>query len=73
VRATGRAVAMTFLAVLLAPLTLGALADATTLTAALAVVPVALALATAALTLVHRARTRASGAAGTAVSQSSAP
>ena len=35
------------LAVLLAPLTIGALADATSLTAALAVVPVMLALAAA--------------------------
>ena len=45
--ASGRAVAMTSLAVLLAPLTVGALADATSLTAALGVVPVILALAAA--------------------------
>ena len=57
--ASGRAVAMTSLAVLLAPLTVGALADATSLTAALGVVPVILALAAAALTLVRRAQTEA--------------
>jgi MFS family permease len=54
--ASGRAVVMTSFAVLLAPLTVGALADATSLTAALGVVPVALALAAVALTLVGRAR-----------------
>jgi hypothetical protein len=53
--ASGRAVAMTSFAVLLAPLTVGTLADATSLTAALAVVPVMLVLAAAALTLVRRA------------------
>jgi MFS family permease len=52
--ASGRAVFMTSFAVLLAPLTVGALADATSLTTALAVVPVALALAAACLTLVTR-------------------
>jgi hypothetical protein len=52
---------MTSFAVLLAPLTVGALADATSLTAALGVVPVILALAAAALTLVRRAQTQASG------------
>ena len=57
VLASGRAVAMTSLAVLLAPLTVGTLADATSLTAALGVVPVALALAAAGLILVRRART----------------
>ena len=57
--ASGRAVAMTSFAVLLAPLTVGALADATSLTAALGVVPVILALAAAALTLVRRAQTAA--------------
>jgi MFS family permease len=72
VRASGGAVAMTFLAVLLAPLTVGILADATSLTAALAVVPVVLALATAGLTLVRRARTRASCGARTAASPSPA-
>jgi fucose permease len=56
--ASGRAVAMTSFSVLLAPLTVGTLADATSLRAALAVVPVVLALAAAALTLVRRARTR---------------
>ena len=55
--ASGRAVAMTSFAVLLAPLTVGTLADATSLTAALAVVPVVLALAAAALTFVRRAGT----------------
>jgi MFS family permease len=57
VLASGRAVAMTSFAVLLAPLTVGTLADATSLTAALGVVPVALALAAAGLILVRRART----------------
>ena len=58
--ASGRAVATTSVAVLLAPLAVGALADATSLTAALGIVPVILALAAAALTLVRRAQTRAS-------------
>jgi predicted MFS family arabinose efflux permease len=56
--ASGRAVVVTSFAVLLAPLTVGALADATSLTAALAVVPVVVAVAAGALTLVQRARTR---------------
>ncbi|MDA0165899.1 MFS transporter [Solirubrobacter ginsenosidimutans] len=56
--ASGRAVFMTSFAVLLAPLTVGALADATSLTAALAVVPVALACAATGLTLVTRAQAR---------------
>ena len=43
--ASARAVGMVSLAVLLAPLTVGALADATSLTAALGVVPVTLVLA----------------------------
>jgi MFS family permease len=55
--ASGRAVAMSAFAVMLAPLTVGALADATSLKAALGVVPVVLALAAAGLTLVRRART----------------
>jgi MFS family permease len=54
--ASGRAVFMTSFAVLLAPLAVGALADATSLSAALAIVPVALALAATCLTLVTRAR-----------------
>jgi fucose permease len=54
VHASGRAVLMTSFAVLLAPLTVGTLADATSLTAAFAVVPVALALAAAGLTVVRR-------------------
>jgi hypothetical protein len=41
-----------------APLTIGPLADATSLTAALGVVPVLLALAAAGLTLLSRARVR---------------
>jgi fucose permease len=61
VLASGRAVVVTSFAVLLAPLTVGTLADATSLTAALGVVPVVLALAAAALTLVRRAQTRANG------------
>jgi MFS family permease len=52
--ASSRAVFMTSFAVLVAPLTVGALADATSLSAALAVVPVALALAATCLTLVTR-------------------
>jgi fucose permease len=59
VLASGRAVLTTSFAVLLAPLTVGTLADATSLTAAFAVVPVALAFAALGLTLVHRARTAA--------------
>jgi MFS family permease len=59
--ASGRAVAVTSFAVLLAPLTVGTLADATSLTAALGVVPVVLVLAAVALVLVRRGRTRAPG------------
>jgi MFS family permease len=70
VLASGRAVAMTSFAVLLAPLTVGTLADATSLKAALGVVPVMVVLAAAGLTLVRRARTPASGAPGIAVSPS---
>jgi fucose permease len=58
-QASGKAVFMTSFAVLLAPLTVGALAAATSLSAALAVVPVALACAATGLTLVTRAQTRA--------------
>jgi hypothetical protein len=61
---------MTSFAVLLAPLTVGTLADATSLTAALGVVPVVLALAAAGLTFVGRARTRASGVPRPAVAPS---
>jgi hypothetical protein len=46
---------MTSVAVLAAPLTVGTLADATSLKAALAVVPVVLALAAAGLAVVRRA------------------
>jgi MFS family permease len=70
VLASGRAVAMTSLAVLLAPLTVGTLADATSLKAALGVVPVMVVLAAAGLTLVRRARTPASPAPETAVTRS---
>ena len=48
---------LTAIAVLLAPLTVGTLADATSLTAAFGLVPVALALAAAGLLLVRRAQT----------------
>jgi fucose permease len=54
--ASGRAVLVTSAAVLLAPLTVGALADATSITAALAVVPIALACAAVGLAAVTRAR-----------------
>jgi fucose permease len=66
VLASGRAVAMSSFAVVLAPLTVGALADATSLKAALGVVPVMLLLAAAGLTLVRRAQTPASGVPETA-------
>jgi len=55
--ASGRAVMMSSFAVVLAPLTVGTLADASSLQAALGVVPVFLALAAAGLVLVRRART----------------
>jgi MFS family permease len=64
--ASGRVVAMSAFAVVLAPLTVGTLADATSLKAALGVVPVALVLAAAGLTLVRRAWTPASCAPGIA-------
>jgi cytochrome c-type biogenesis protein CcmH/NrfF len=54
----------------LAPLTVGTLADATSLKAALWVVPVALVLAAAGLVLVRRARTPVRSAPGTAVAPS---
>jgi predicted MFS family arabinose efflux permease len=54
--ASGRAVAVTSFAVLLAPLTVGTLADATSLEAALGVVPVVLAVAAAALTFMRPRR-----------------
>jgi MFS family permease len=57
--ASGRAVVVSSTAVLLAPLTVGALADATSLTAAFAIVPVLLVLAGVALALVQRLRRRA--------------
>ena len=58
VLASGRAVMMTSFAVLLAPLTVGTLADATSLTAALGVVPVGLALAATGLWITVRGRSR---------------
>ncbi len=58
VPASGRAVMMSSFAVLLAPVTVGTLADATSLRAALGVVPVMLVLAAGGLALVHRARAR---------------
>jgi fucose permease len=62
--ASGRAVTTTSLAVLVAPLTVGALADATSLETALLVVPVLLALAAAGLLVVRRqARTPVHGTA----------
>jgi fucose permease len=56
--ASARIALVTSSAVLLAPLTVGALADATSITSALAVVPVTLALAAVGLTAVTRAHTR---------------
>jgi fucose permease len=56
-RASGRAVMMTSLAVLVAPLTVGALADATSLELALLMVPVLLVLAASGLAAVRWART----------------
>jgi MFS family permease len=58
-QASGRAVTMTSLAILLAPLTVGTLADATSLKAALGVVPVLLVLAAGGLVGVRRATARA--------------
>jgi MFS family permease len=69
--ASGRTVAVSSFAVLLAPLTVGTLADATSLRAALGVVPAALALAAVGLTLVNRARPRTRSAPETAVPTSS--
>jgi fucose permease len=69
--ASGRAVLVTSAAVLLAPLTVGALADATSLTAALGVVPVALGLAAAGLTAAARVHsTRSHAPAGARSSRS---
>lgn len=62
VLASGRAVAISSFAVLLAPLTVGTLADATSLKAALAVVPVLLLLAAVGLALVRQAQTRTNSA-----------
>jgi MFS family permease len=57
--ASGRAVAVTSFAGLLAPLTVGPLADASSLKAALGVVPIALALAAVTLGFASRARMQA--------------
>lgn len=57
--ASGRAVAVTSFAVLLAPLTVGTLADVTSLGAALSVVPIALAFAAIGLVVLHQVRSRA--------------
>jgi MFS family permease len=65
--ANGRAVALMSFAVLLAPFTVGTLADATSLQTALVVVPVMIGLAAAGLMLVHRARTRMTNAAEASV------
>ena len=59
--ANGRAVAATSVAVLLAPLLVGALADATSIKAALTVLPVMIVLAAAGLAIVQGARRRAAG------------
>ena len=59
--ASSRAVGVTASAVLLAPFTVGTLADATSLRAALGIVPVALVLAAVGLALVRRADVRAAG------------
>jgi MFS family permease len=58
--ANGRAIAMTSLAVLIAPLVVGALADATSIKAALGVLPVVVVLAGAGLTVVQRSRRQGS-------------
>jgi predicted MFS family arabinose efflux permease len=71
--ASGRAVATTSFAVLLAPLTVGTLADATSLKAALGIVPVIVALAAAALTFVRRAQTRERGVVGAAEAPTPSP
>jgi fucose permease len=60
--ANGRAVAMTSVSVLLAPLVVGALADATSIKAALGVLPVVIVLAAAGLAVVQRSRRRSARA-----------
>jgi MFS family permease len=67
VLASGRTVMMSSFAVVLAPLTVGTLADATSLKLALAVVPVMLMLAAVGLAFAHRARTQPSGAPKTVI------
>ncbi len=68
--ASGRAVAMTSLAVLLAPLLVGSVADATSLRAALTVVPVLLGLAALGLVVVRRQARVAETATGLRPSES---
>jgi MFS family permease len=68
--ASARAVAITSVAVVIAPVTVGTLADATSLTTALGVVPVFVILAAAGLTLVRRrARASTSSASRAAITQ----
>jgi MFS family permease len=69
--ASGRVVATSSFAVVLAPLTVGTLADATSLKAALGVVPVMVALAAAGIALIGptRSRTQANSAPKTADAQ----
>ncbi|HJQ88655.1 MAG TPA: MFS transporter [Propionibacteriaceae bacterium] len=62
--ASGRVVAMSSFAVVLAPLTVGTLADVTSLKMALGVVPVMVVLAAAGLTLVARTQARISDPTG---------
>ncbi|CUR58671.1 Major facilitator superfamily MFS_1 [metagenome] len=71
--ASGRAVSVTSLAVLLAPLTVGSLADATSLKAALLIVPLMLVLAGAGLLLVSRGRPPGTGGRATAESSLDRP
>ena len=68
--ASGRAVAASAFAILLAPLTVGAVADATSIRSALGIVPVVLVLAAGGLTIVSRARRRAGDAPQAAVAPS---
>ncbi len=71
--ASGRAVAVASLAVLLAPLLVGTWADATSIKTALAVVPVLLAFAAAGLVVVRRRGTRIHGVGRSRVVAAAAP
>lgn len=64
-QASGRAVATSSAAVLLAPLAIGTIADSTSLKAALCVVPALLALAAAGLVLLRRVRSRSAATVAT--------